>query len=280
MERPWNDLYVDVSGVRTHYMEAGEGETLVLVHGGLVWCCAELTYGAVIEPLSRKLRVVAVDTIGYGMTQGRGPQDYAPSSQGDFLIEFIRRLGTRVHLAGNSHGGWLVQYIAHEAPELVRRVVIINSLNGTSPIPHSYALPWEPDASSSQEEIRRDLLAFYVNPAIVTPVRVERTHFYAVRNSDFAKSRRAAISSNPEAWNRSLTYRGHHISHYADRLKTPVLLTWSRENRGASPGDALEFFNRIDDVEMCVFANAGHHVMTEHPERWASVATDFLLSGR
>ena len=278
--RSWKEGYINVDTVRGHYLEAGDGETLVLVHGGLVWCCAELTYGSVIGPLSRKMHVVAVDTVGYGLTEGGGFEIWQAASQGDFLIRFLQTLGTAVHLAGNSHGGWLVQYVAHEAPELVKRIVIINSLNGTSLIPVDYRLPLEPERCPSEEDVREELLAFYFDRRLVTSARVKRTHEYTVRNHEFARARRTAIGSTPAAWNRNLLYRGKHISEYASELRMPVLLTWSRENRGASPTDALAFYGRISDVEMHVFANAGHHVMTEHPERWSSVVTDFLLSVR
>ena len=101
-----------------------------------------------------------------------------------------------------------------------------------------------------------------------------------MRNHEFARARRAAIGSTPAEWNQNLMYRGEHISEHACELKMPVLLTWSRENRGASPTDALAFYGRLSDGEMHVFANAGHHVMTEHPERWSSVVAEFLLSVR
>ena len=44
MTKPWLDKYVDVDGVRTHYIEAGEGETLLLVHGGGLASSAEVNY--------------------------------------------------------------------------------------------------------------------------------------------------------------------------------------------------------------------------------------------
>src|SRR4029077_2103224 len=157
---------------------------------------------------------------------------------------------------------------------------IINSLNGTSPIPSDFALPLEPDECPTAEEIRTDLLAFYFNKQLVTRERVARTHEYTVRNHDFARARLGVIGSTPAEWNENLMYRGRHISEYAPDLKRPVILTWSRENRGASPADALAFYNRIADAEMHVFAGAGHHVMTEHPDRWSAVVTDFLLSPR
>jgi 2-hydroxymuconate-semialdehyde hydrolase len=274
--RAWQDRYLDVDGVRAHYLEAGRGDTLLLVHGGLVWCSAELTYGAVIEPLGRHLNVVAVDVIGHGDTPGRGPRDFSAAAQGDFLVAFLRRLGRPAHVAGNSHGGWLAQYIAHEAPDLARKIIIINSLNGTSPIPDDYPLPRDVEVAITADYVRSDLLAFYYNKEIVTEARVRRTLELSVKNYDFALARRTAIGPRPADWNRNLLYRGRHISEFAGDLDRPVLLTWSRENRGASPEDALRFYARLRYGEVHIWSRAGHHVHTEHPESWSRVVAEFL----
>ncbi|MDR7418427.1 MAG: alpha/beta hydrolase [Armatimonadota bacterium] len=280
MAGPWQDRYIAVDGVRTHYLEAGTGEPIVLVHGGLVWCCGELTYGAVIDPLAGHFRVIAVDVPGFGETPARAPEHYTARGQGDFLVRFVRALGAPVHLAGNSHGGWLVQYIAHEAPEMVRRLVIINSLNGTSPIPDDYPLPRDTDLEPTPARVRENLRAFYANTAVVTDERVRRTHEVSSRNFAVARARRAVLGSTPAEWNRHLLYRGVHISEHAGRLPVPVLMTWSRENPGASPADATVFLGRLRDGELHVWTGAGHHVMTEYPEGWTAVVTGFLRSTR
>jgi pimeloyl-ACP methyl ester carboxylesterase len=280
MAAPWQHRYVEIDGLRTHYLEAGAGETLVLVHGGLVWCCGELTYGAVIGPLARHFRVVAVDVPGFGETEARAPEHYIARGQGDFLVRFVRSLGTPVHLAGNSHGGWLVQYIAHEAPEAVRRLVVINSLNGTSPIPDDYPLPTDTEAEPTLERVRAQLRAFYVHPDVVTADRVRRTYEVSTSNFAVARARRRVMGATPGAWNRNLLYRGVHIAEHAGRLAVPVLLTWSRENPGASPADAAAFLGRLRDGELHVWTGAGHHVMTEYPEGWTAVVAAFLRSDR
>src|SRR5262249_35261749 len=153
----------------------------------------------------------------------------------------------------------------HEAPDLVQRLVIINSLNGISLIPSYYPLPLVPENCPSEEDVRRELMEFYFDRRLVTAARVTKTHEYSVRNYEFARARMRATGRTPEEWNQHLTYRGRHISEYAGQLVMPILLTWSRENRGASPANALAFFNRLLDVDMHVFSRAGHHVMTEHP---------------
>jgi pimeloyl-ACP methyl ester carboxylesterase len=276
----WQDRTLDVDGVRAHYLEAGRGETLVLVHGALAWCCAELTYGEVIEPLGRSFRVIALDVVGFGLTPGRGPEDFSAQAQGDFVVGFLRRLGGRVHLAGNSHGGWLIQYAAHEAPDLVDRLVIINSLNGTSPIPAGYPLPRDTDAVPTTDSVERYLRDFYLRSEPVTPERVQRTTEVWSHNFEFARARRTVMGRTPQTWNQNLVYRGAHISEHAHELRRPVLMTWSRENTGASPADAAAFLNRLPDGELHVITGARHHVQTEHPQRWSDVVTQFLRTPR
>src|SRR5947209_1103874 len=58
--------FVDFQGMRTHYLEAGEGHPLVLLHSGEFGGCAELSWEFNIGPLSKHFRVLAPDWLGYG----------------------------------------------------------------------------------------------------------------------------------------------------------------------------------------------------------------------
>ena len=108
--------------MKTHYLEAGEGETLLLIHGGGLASCAEVNYGDVIGPLSKNFRVLALDIAGYGLTPGRDPQDFSNEAQGRFIIKFLDALGVKkTHLAGNSNGGWMIEFVAHERHGLLYR---------------------------------------------------------------------------------------------------------------------------------------------------------------
>ena len=136
MEKVWEDKFIEVDGVKSHYIEAGKGEPLVLIHGGGAGSCGESGYGDTMPYLSKHFRVIAPDVIGFGLTPGRGPQDYHGYAQGDFLIKFLETMKLEnISLGGHSHGGFLVSYIAHERPKLVKNLIMINSLNGTTPIP-------------------------------------------------------------------------------------------------------------------------------------------------
>ena len=280
----WQDRFITVDGIETHYLETGEGEPLLLIHGGLAVSCAELNYGPVMAHLGDHFRVIALDVVGYGETTAPGPEYFPASAQGDFIVAFMEALDIRAHVGGNSHGGWLSQYVAHQAPERVAKLIIINSLNGTHPIPPApeglkYTLGpkgYHPHRTPTVEGIRADLRDFYVHQDIVTEARVQRSFEISSRNHLYARARAEATNGSIEAANANLSYRGKHIAEYAGELDRDVLLTWSRENRGTSPAEALTFFNRLKRGEMHVFVDAGHHVMVEHPRRWSEVVTGFL----
>jgi pimeloyl-ACP methyl ester carboxylesterase len=276
---------VEVNGRSVSYIESGEGEdVLVLFHGAIVWCSADIEFGEVLPILGRNLRVIAPDVLGYGENPGRGPEDYHSADLAAFAVAFIRALGVRAFVGGNSHGGWLATYCALELPDLVRGLVVINS--GSTVIAHRpesgpdrYDPRWAvPARSPSLDDIRNELAAFYRQPQVVSEARVARTHELAVRHFEFAIARQRAQGATSNDRNRELSYRGRHIFWAVDQLTMPVLITWSRENRGCSPEQAMPFFNRLQNAEMHTWVDAGHHLQLEHPERWSSVVLDFIQS--
>lgn len=287
MDGEWEHKNININGVKTHYLAAGHGEeTILLIHGGMVWSCAELEYGPILNLLGRSMRVIAVDIPGFGLTPGRGLEDYMESGQGEFLIGFLHTLDAIVHIGGNSAGGWLSTYIALEAPDLLKSLTIINS--GSTVVAERrddtedrYDPRWAvPGSSPSEEDVQKELIAFYHRKHIVTDERIRKTREYAVRNYDFAVKRQMAQGLTSQDRNKRLQYKGRHISTFANILQVPVLLTWSRENRGAKPEQALPFFNGLEDAEMHIFVEAGHHVHLEHPERWSDVVTSFIHTHR
>ena len=279
----WRSRYVDVDGARVHYLEAGAGDTtLVLLHGGIVWCSAETEFGAVMPYVATRLRVVAPDVVGFGRTAARGVDDLASPTMGAFTVSFLRALGGRVFVGGNSHGGWLATYAALEAPDIVEGLVVINSGStvvasrsdeGENAFDPRWALP---EQAPSRDDVRRELEAFYRQPHVVTQERIDRCYQLTTEHFARAQERQRLHGMTAADRNRSLAYDGQHISYAADRLAMPVLLTWSRENRGARPEDAMPFFNRLRNAEMHVWVDAGHHLQLEHPTSWADVVTSFV----
>ena len=278
----YKSSWVEVDGLNAHYIEAGSGEPLVLVHGGLAWSSGEVNYGDVVSILGKEFHAIALDIVGFGQTKPRGRQDYSGESQASFLIGFVDklRLGP-VSLAGNSHGGFLVQYVAHERPDLVRRLIITNSLNGTQPIPpqpegasYVYAPGGHQYKPKTLSGIRQMLIEYYRRTELVTEDRVQLVYQNYINNFAYADDRGKAVSGTVEASNYNLSYKGKHISQWAEKLEIPVLLLWSEPGSKISWG--LAHFFKIPGVEMHLFPWSGHHLFVDQSERWAQVVINWL----
>jgi pimeloyl-ACP methyl ester carboxylesterase len=272
--------WIDVDGAKTHYIEAGEGDPIVLVHGALPWACGETNYGGVVGLLGKHFHAIAVDMIGYGYTRPRGPQDYPAHAQGDFLIRFIEALDVGpVSINGNSHGGFLVQYVAHERPDLVKRLILTNSLSGTS---GHWRFRWSdeesrgPLQSRTEDRIRSMLERYYMHKDLVTEERVKLVHHVYQRNYENFRERSRWISRSYESYNDYLSYKGKHISEWGAELKMPVLLMWSE------PGSRVEWglthLFKVPGAEMHILPWGSHHLFTDQPDRWVQVVTNWLTN--
>lgn len=275
--KSYKHAWVDVGGIRAHYIEAGRGPTLVLVHGALPWSSGEANYGSVIGLLSEHFRVIAPDVVGFGYTKPRGPEDYTGQAQGDFLLRFIDALHLGpLFISGNSHGGFLTQYVILERPGLVKKLVITNSLDGTSdkrpPITENERKPLQ---TQTKEQIRTMLERYYKHKDLVTEERVRLVHDIYERNYQYFTLRNQAVFSSVEQYNKNLSYKGKHISEWGSQLRIPVLLVWSE------PGSKLEWglahLARVPGSEMHILPWSGHHLFTDQSARWAQVVTDWLL---
>src|SRR6187401_427054 len=113
--------------VRLHYVEAGEGPLIVLLHG-----FPEFWFGwrRQIEPLaSAGFRVVAPDTRGYNLSsKPEGFEAYGVDLLADDIRGLIGELGAEsAHLVGHDWGGTIAWTLAMNHPEVVERLAILNA---------------------------------------------------------------------------------------------------------------------------------------------------------
>lgn len=108
-----------------HYLEQGEGEPLVLIHG--VGMQAAAWYPQ-IEYFSKHYRVISVDMPGHGKSTKLA--DGAPlKAFVDWAIEFITALNLgAVNLAGHSMGSLITTGVSVTRPDLVKRMAVLNGV--------------------------------------------------------------------------------------------------------------------------------------------------------
>ena len=121
---------VTVLGFKLHYLEAGRGAPVVLLHGlggdGSRW-------GPNIEPLAKDFHVFALDQIGFGESD-KPLANYHTGMLAEFLVGFLKAAGiSKASLVGNSMGAGVALYTAVHYPDMVDRIVLADGGGFRSP---------------------------------------------------------------------------------------------------------------------------------------------------
>ena len=116
--------HVEANGVSYYYEGRGEGEPLLLLHGGL----GTLDMFAPTMPqYAENRQVIAVDLHGHGRTQ-LGSRAIDPADMGDDLATLVEQLGhEQVDVLGYSFGGYAALHFGAKHPDRVRRLVLVSS---------------------------------------------------------------------------------------------------------------------------------------------------------
>jgi pimeloyl-ACP methyl ester carboxylesterase len=130
--------YVDLAGVKTWYDTAGDGDPLVLMHGGM---CTNDTWSEVMPVLAERFLVFAPERRAHGHT----PDVDGPLRYDDMATDTIGFIETVVkqptHLVGWSDGGIVGLLVAMARPDLVRKLVAISAnLNPQAGLPEAHGM--------------------------------------------------------------------------------------------------------------------------------------------
>ena len=120
--------YVSANGIDIHYLDQGEGEPLVLLHGGMVstnsiWTGVPIAYAGYMDTLAEHFRVIAPDTRGCGRTKhSSGPVTF--DLLADDVAALMDALGLeRPLIAGFSEGAITATILGIRHPAAVRAIV-------------------------------------------------------------------------------------------------------------------------------------------------------------
>lgn len=109
-------------GVRIHYVDEGNGPTLLFLHGNPSW---SFQWRDLIRSLHGSYRCIALDYPGFGMSTAPAEFGYTPDEESVIVEEFINQLGLHdVTLVMQDWGGPIGLKFAERRPELVRGVIL------------------------------------------------------------------------------------------------------------------------------------------------------------
>lgn len=263
--------FITVEGVKTHYLEAGEGDPMVLVHGGGSGADAYGNWQGCIPAYARKFRVIAVDMPGFGKTEKPDPAkyNYGQTGRNRHMIAFIEAIaeGKPVYLIGNSMGGATALGVTIARPDLVRKLVLMGAagldIANPDPAPRKALGSYD----YTPEGMRR-LVSVLAGPDYQIDDDLVQ-YRYELTIQPGAREAMAAIHEHMKA--DPMTYPREQIA----SVQTPTLVVGGKLDQIAVPARTYGYLELIPNSWGFVLPHCGHWVMMEAPEEFVAVTTAF-----
>jgi pimeloyl-ACP methyl ester carboxylesterase len=135
-EYPFEPQYFELDGHKMHYIDEGKGDTLLFVHGTPSW---SFDFRNVIKTLSAHYRCIAIDHIGFGLSDKPKTYDYSTLNHSHSLERFIvwKDLSD-ITLVMHDFGGPIGFHMAINNAQRIKRMVVMNSWLWSSASDPSY----------------------------------------------------------------------------------------------------------------------------------------------
>jgi pimeloyl-ACP methyl ester carboxylesterase len=257
------DKTATVYGAKIHYLEAGSGPVVILLHGlGADYS----SWAPTIAPLAAKFRVIAPDQIGFGRSD-KPMLNYRIATLVDFLDAFMKQLGIeRASLVGNSLGGFTAAAYALAHPEKVDRLVLVDAAG--------FSLPKDFDPRtlgalnpSTREQAKTILSLVFYNKQFTSDAAADMMLTRRVQANDGYTVQRFIDS----------IARGEDIlDGKLGGIKQPTLIAWGREDQLTPMWMAERFKKEIGGSELLVFEKCGHVPQLEKSAEFNAAVMKFL----
>ncbi|GGU43932.1 alpha/beta fold hydrolase [Lentzea flava] len=255
---------ISADGLRVHYKRAGQGPTVVLLHGS---GSSLEGFERVAALLSASYDVIRPDLPGFGRTGPRPDRDYRVRTYARTIARFTAALQVpHFVVVGNSLGGNIAWNLALDAPERVDGLVLVNATGypekslpaglrlARNPLLRPVLRRWLP-RSATERGLRE---AVGPNSAIVDDAMVDRVHALTSRPGNRSAFVDFANTDQPD--------RSGEIK----SITVPTLVLRSAEI------DGQHFARDIPGAQERVHPDGGHLLPEEHPDWVAAAIAEFL----
>lgn len=257
---------------RIVFFDRGQGPALLLLHGMFG---DYLDWEPVLEPLSKRHRVIAVDLPGFGNSD-KPRQEYTSDFFVATLHDLLGQLQTeRATLVGNSFGGEIAVFYALRYPQEVERLILVSS-GGFSKLTEpgrQLTLPRLDEAAIAAftPEIQEPMFARIFAKSSEQQRRYVQKQNEKLKRPDYPAYAQALASSIRLAMS-------IYLLDQLPEIRCPTLLLWG----GADPifpvDEARRALERLPRGELIVLDGCGHAPQLDCPEAFVQAIEAFLQS--
>lgn len=262
---------VPLDGGVVHYSRAGQGPTVLLLHG--LFAQKEQWHALLCALAAAGFDALAPDLPGFGQSTGFPVTDYDLEHQVDLLHRFIGGLGLHEFaLAANSMGGTIAALYVQRHPRGVRRLAFVGPPLGV--------VDWAPGVRQAiqdginpfipidEDQLDLELrLLFATPPPVPAPVREALIKDYVARNRHYQ-----------QVWDSVNLY--DRVLDHPLKVSVPVLILWGESDGIYAVAGAQTLHRRLPGSTRITLPDAGHLPMMERPAETAAVLIPFLRGRR
>lgn len=265
--------YLNAGGTCTRFLEAGatEREAIIFLHGS----------GGYLESYLRNVaahaehfHVFAIDMLGHGFSD-KPDHDYEPHHYVEHLRAFCDAMGlNRVHLSGDSLGGWVAARFASTYPERVNKLVLILAAGvDYDPVASAriYELSIKAVTAPDRDNIRKRLEWLMLDPHRVTDEMVD-LRFRIYSQPGFSRTMAHIMCLHtPERRLPNLLTEAEMAT-----VRAPTLVLWTSHDQGSTVKNGEKLASMIPGSRLIVMDNCGHWPQFEDADNFNRIQIEFL----
>lgn len=274
---PFESKYLSIDGHQLHYIDEGQGPTLLFVHGTPSW---SFDYRHLIKALRSKFRCIAIDLMGFGLSDKPRHYDYSTQTHVQVLTDFIKQLQlSELHLVLHDFGGVIGMAYAVDRPKQVSSITMFNSWLWDS--------SEEPEFKKSSRILKSPLLPFlYLRMNFSARFLLPKSYHKAARLSKVTHKhytgvfKKAAERYGPLAFARSILndqeWFGELWKKVPRLADKPILFVWGMQDPFVLPKYLDKYTSAFTKAEVVKLEDCGHYPQEEKKEEVLKVVSQFL----
>lgn len=265
--------YVQVGPWRTRVLDVGEGDDVVVLANGTSGHIEAWTQN-VRALVAAGHRVIGYDYPGHGYTT-LTDHDLEIAEYEEHLLGLLDALGlSRVHLAGESLGGWIAAKFAAHHPERLVTVVLSapgGRVVGEQNVDKAQSVSVQAVTEPTFENVRRRLQVVIHDPEKITDELVHVRQAIYSRDPSGANMAHISVLRRPEPrWRNRLT------DDDLAAIPVPALFVWTDHEPTGDAAEGERLASLIPQGEFLLIEGAAHWPQWEGAARFNDAVTDFL----